>query len=172
MTKFDRDALFSAAESMSDADVNALMVALRAEMFRRALERADVDALVEDMFSVGFAKDGLAKDPELKDGLLVCAGGKVESSHLSHRCAFVRVADGWVWEHAEAVADVVRYGAGPRREMRSVTVVPVCEGDAVDLIRCRTRNGVHALVGVRSFVVGSDGLELVSSRSVSRTDHR
>lgn len=159
-------------EPLSDRQLEDLLRGLRELLHERALVRADPEALTEEMFATGFGRDGLPLDPLVRDGMLVAAGGKVERSHLSHRCRFVRLADSWVWEGQSVVSDVVRHSAGPSRSMRSVTLAPVVPGDAVDLVTCRTRNGVHELVSVRSFEVTGDGLLLVGSRTVSRTDHR
>ena len=56
--------------------------------------------------------------------------------------------------------------------MQSISVLPVGEGTAVDLVEARTRNGVHELVGVRSFTVENGELVLVSARAVNRVTHR
>ncbi len=153
-------------------ELGTAVLAIRSELSSRMLREGDLTAVTEEAFSTMFASDGLPTDPVLRSGMLVCAGGKVDRSAMSHRCRFVRVSGGWVWENQEVLSDVVRHAQGPRRSMRSVTLVPALPGDEVDVVSCRTRNAVHELVSVRSFVVGVDELTLVSSRAVGRTDHR
>lgn len=159
-------------ESIGDADLVRALLMLTLEQRRRAVAAADVGALVEEGFRVGFRSDGLPADPWMVSGMLLCAGGKVERSALSHRCAFVRVGSAWVWESDEKVEDVIRYVPGRTHQMRSVSLVPAFEGLALDLVEARTRQGVHELVGVRSFVVDGGELVLVSARSVERVAHR
>lgn len=151
--------------------IDALVV-LRAEQSRRALASADPLALIEDGFRRGFDSKGLPKDPWMTDGILVAPGAKLDKSAMSHLCGFVRISGSWVWEAANKVEDDVRHLPGPRQQMRSVTLVAVPDGEAVDLVLCRTRAGVHELTGVRSFVVTGGTLELISARTVRVDGHR
>jgi hypothetical protein len=154
-----------------DALVRALIV-LTAEQRRRAVATGDTAALVEQGFRDGFTRDGMPANPWMVSGIIVCAGAKVERSAMSHRCAFARVGPAWVWEADQTIEDVVRYVPGRTQQMRSVSLVPAVEGLAVDLVEARTRQGVHELVGVRSFIVERSELVLVSARSVGRITHR
>lgn len=167
------DEVLSSVLALSDESLRRLVTEARSEIAARLLASGDLSAVADEAFSNMFGADGLPLDPRTGDGILICAGGKVDRSAMSHRCRFVRVAGGWVWEHPEVLGDTVRHiSKGPRRSMRSVTLVPLFEGDEVDLITCRTRNAVHELLSVRSFIVAAGSLLLVSARSVSRTDHR
>jgi hypothetical protein len=157
---------------VSDADVRRALMVLHAEEQRRALERAEPAALVEDGFTNGFQGNAMPKDPWLTNGILVCPGAKIDRSAMNHRCAFVRVDSSWVWEHPDLLEDVVRHLPGAQSRMQSVSLVPVGEQCAVDLIEARTRNGVHELVGIRSFTVSDGALLLVSQRSVGKVSHR
>jgi hypothetical protein len=157
---------------LADEDLRRALLVLHAEENRRALERAEPAALVEDGFSRGFLTNGMGKDPWLSAGILVCPGAKIDRSAMSHRCGFVRIDSSWVWEHPDLLEDVVRHLPGPHSRMQSVSLVPVGEQCAVDLIEARTRNGVHELVGIRSFTVSGGELLLVSQRSVGKVSHR
>jgi hypothetical protein len=157
---------------VSDVDVRRALMVLHAEEQRRALERAEPAALVEDGFTNGFQGNAMPKDPWLTNGILVCPGAKIDRSAMNHRCAFVRVDSSWVWEHPDLLEDVVRHLPGAQSRMQSVSLVPVGEQCAVDLIEARTRNGVHELVGIRSFTVSDGSLLLVSQRSVGKVSHR
>lgn len=159
-------------ESVDDRTLVRALTILAAEQRRRAVERSEPTALVEKGFAEGFAATHMPKDPWLEGGVLVCAGAKLDRSAMSHRCAFARVDASWVWEHPDLLEDVVRHLPGAHTRMQSISLVPVSEGTAVDLIEARTRNGVHELVGVRSFVVEGDALVLVSQRSVGKVTHR
>lgn len=156
----------------SDEALRRALVVLHAEESRRALERAEPAALVEDGFVRGFLANGMAKDPWISGGILVCPGAKIDRSAMNHRCGFVRIDSSWVWEHPDLLEDVVRHLPGPQSRMQSVSLVPVGEQCAVDLIEARTRNGVHELVGIRSFTVSEGQLLLVSQRSVGKVAHR
>lgn len=157
---------------VSDGDLRRALVVLQAEERRRAVERCDPSALVEVGFTTGFATNGMPKDPWLVGGILVCPGAKLDRSAMNHRCGFVRIDSSWVWEHPDLLEDVVRHLPGAQARMQSVSLVPVGESCAIDLVEARTRNGVHELVGVRSFSVSDGALLLVSQRSVGKVSHR
>lgn len=157
---------------VSDEELRRAVVVLQAEERRRALSRCEPAALVEDGFGRGFDPDGMPRGPWLAGGILVCPGAKIDRSAMSHRCSFVRVDASWVWDHPDLLEDVVRHLPGPRPRMQSVSLVPVGEQCAVDVVEARTRNGVHELSGVRSYVVSDGSLVLVSQRSVGKVSHR
>lgn len=159
-------------QEASDGDLSDALTAITAEITSRALARADAPALIEDGFARGFNRDGMPEDPWLVAGILVCPGAKVEASAMRHKCAFVRIDEQWVWEADGRLEDTVRHLPGPHPVMRSVTLVAVPPGTSVDLVSARTRQGVHELVGVRSFGVTQSGLELVSARAVKAVSHR
>jgi hypothetical protein len=158
--------------ALADDDLRRALSVLQAEERRRAVERCDPTALIEVGFAKGFTSAGMPVDPWLVGGVLVCPGAKLDRSAMNHRCAFVRVDSCWVWEHPDLIEDVVRHLPGAQARMQSVTLVPVGEHAAVDLVAARTRNGVHELVGVRSFTVTDAELLLVSQRSVGKVSHR
>lgn len=166
--QYDLDALME----WPDDDLRRVQLAVQAELHRRAVEQADPAALVEQGFTSGFHTTGLPRDPWLQGGVLVAPGAKIDKSAMSHRCAFVRIGASWIWEHADLIEDSVRYLPGAHSRMQSISVLPVGEGTAVDLVEARTRNGVHELVGVRSFTVENGELVLVSARAVNRVTHR
>lgn len=157
---------------LSDRELVDLITVLTAEQGRRALERADVDALVSDGFERGFDPKGAATDPWLVQGILVAPGVKTDRSTTAHSCTFVRVDNAWVWEARERIDDVVRHLPGPRTQMRSITLVAAPEGTSIDRISSKARHGVHELVEVRSYVVQAGELVLVSARAVSPNAHR
>ena len=162
----------SAVESWSDDDLSRVLLVVQAETHRRSVERADPSALIEQGFAVGFQPSGLPRDPWIVGGVLVAPGAKIDRSAMNHRCAFVRIGSAWIWEHDDLIEDAVRHLPGAKGRMQSVSVVAVAEGVAVDLVEARTRNGVHELVGVRSFTVENGELVLVSARAVSKVTHR
>jgi len=157
---------------ITDDGLSRALTVLLAEQRRRAVERCEPNALVEEAFASGFLPSGMPRDPWVRAGVLVCPGAKLDRSAMSHKCAFVRVDSCWVWEHDDLLEDVVRHLPGAQSRMQSVSLVPVGEQAAVDLIEARTRNGVHELVGIRSFTVSEGGLTLVSQRSVGKVSHR
>jgi len=162
----------TAPQVLDDSTIRRALTILAAEQVRRAVAAADPSALVEDGFRRGFDSKGLPHDPWLQAGVLVCPGAKIDRSVMSHVCGFVRIGNHWVWEHPEIIEDSVRHLPGPTSRMQSVSLVPVADGTAVDLIRARTRQGVHELTAVRSFLVEDGVLTLVSQRAVQRLNHR
>lgn len=157
---------------LSRDDLERLQIAVHAELTKRALDEADTAALTEEGFRIGFARTGLADDPYLRSGLLICMGAKIDKSAMAHQCTFVRVGGTWAWEFADVVSDTVRHLPGAKPRMQSVTIVAAPLGSEVDLVTARTRHGVHELVGVRSFTITADGLDLVSTRAVKPISHR
>ena len=157
---------------LEDEQLHRAIAVLRAEQQRRSVERCDPAAIVEMGFTTGFTTTGMPKDPWLLGGILVCPGAKLDRSAMNHRCSFARIDTAWVWEHADLLEDVVRHLPGPQSRMQSVSLVPVGDATAIDVIEARTRNGVHELVGVRSFTVTDGQLLLVSTRSVGKVSHR
>lgn len=156
---------------MTDDELVTLQLAVHGELSRRALERADLGALTEEGFTM-FTASGLPDDPYVRSGLLVCLGAKNDKSAMSHACGFARVGEQWAWECDDLILDTVRHLPGPKTRMRSVTIVAPPIGTPVDLVSAKTKNGVHSLSGVRSFVMTETGLEIVSTRAVKPVSHR
>lgn len=162
----------AALEEWDDLLLAGVLDAVQRESSRRALERCEPESLVAEGFDTGFTQKGLPKDPYLRSGIVVCLGGKVDRSAMSHECAFVRVDSAWVWESPDKFDDVIRHLPGPRPSMRSVSLVTAREGMALDLVSAKLRMGVHQLTSVRSFEVIGGELALVSARAVNAVDHR
>lgn len=158
--------------NLSDGDLSRLIIALNGEQSRRALEGAEIGALIEEGFIKGFREREGVNEPWLVQGILIAPGIKIEKSSSSHTCSFVRVDQRWVWEANDKVEDVIRYLPGARSQMRSITLVATPEGSTVDKISSKARNGVHQLVEVRSYIVRGEKLELVSARAIGSSAHR
>ncbi len=151
--------------SWSDLELTAVAAAIMDEQHRRALEAADIDAIVKQAFEDGFTSAGMPRDPWMQGGLLVCCGSKIDKSATSHECAFVAIAERWVWESEAKVLDVVKHLPGPKPIMRSVSVCAPWEGMELDLVVSKMRTGVHQMKQVRSFIVRNGELELVAARA-------
>jgi hypothetical protein len=152
--------------ALTDLELAAVSTAVVQEQHRRALEAADIEAIVKQAFEDGFAPStGLPRDPWLHGGLLICPGSRIDKSATSHECGFVSIGERWVWESEDKVHDVVRNLPGPRPVMRSVSIVAPWEGMEVDLVISRMRTGVHTMKNARSFVVTNGKLELVATRA-------
>lgn len=162
----------AAVDTVDLGTLERALEVVRAELLRRRVEACEPTSLIENGFVEGFLSTGLPKDPWMRSGVLVAPGAKIDRSSMAHKCAFVRVGNFWIWEHPDLLEDSVRYLPGPQQRMQSVSLVPLTDGDSVDLVEARTRNGVHELVGVRSFTVDSGELQLVSARSVAKVSHR
>lgn len=150
---------------LSGAELVDLSVLLADEQRRRAVEAGDPDALTELGFQEGFTSSGLPRDPWVVDGLVICAGARIDRSGTSHDCGFVHVGEQWIWEASELVLDTIRNVAGPRPVMRSVSILAPAEGCELDLVVSRMKSGVHQMRAVRSFCFTNGALTLVSARA-------
>jgi hypothetical protein len=151
--------------TLSDLELLGVATAVAEEQHRRALEGADIEAIVKQAFVDGFTSQGLPRDPWLQGGLLVCPGARVDKSATSHECGFVVIGDSWVWESPDKVFDSVRHLPGPKPIMRSVSICTPWEGMELDLVLSKMRTGVHSMKQARSFIVRGGELELVATRA-------
>lgn len=148
---------------MTDAELSALVAQASAVLLSRAVERGDVAALIDSGFADLFRARELT--PVLRDGLLIAPGVKVEKSRSSHDCTYLSVDGMWVWEHPDAIADERRPLSGPKPRLASVTIVPVLEGTAVDVVTSRSRGGGPCrMTHATSYVVDGATLSRVSTR--------
>lgn len=159
-------------ESLSDNELSDLIAAAGEEAHKRAVSEGDFDALTEYGFDNLFDSKGMARDPEIISGIIVCAGSKNDRSQLSHDCAFVSLGKTWVWDSEWLEKDTVRYLAGPKTRMRSVSLVVAHEGQELDLVYSHMRSGAHQMKKVRSFKVKNGQLVLVSARAREAENHR
>jgi hypothetical protein len=162
-----------AYESLSDEAISKMIRDLHDEQRRRMAEAGDFVSMCERGFVEGFDSKGHAKEPVLKDGLLVCYGSILEKSTMSHDCTFVHIGENWVWEHPETLHDEVRKKPERGREhQRSVSIVSGLEGLEYDLISCRMRNNVHQMHTIRSYRIVDGRVELVAGRTVAVERYR
>ncbi len=150
----------------TDAELHELVSLATQELYRRALERGDLDALIEDCFDNGFTPAGHAREPYLRDGILVCPGSIVEKSATSHDCVFVHVDTDWVWDAPQLLLDSVRkIPDRSRTHQRSVSLLSVVDGFRFEQITSSMRQGVHSMKKAASYLVADGTLELVSARA-------
>ena len=159
-------------ESLDDTALATVLRVARAVSSQRTIDAGDTDALVELGFAEGFTRDGVARDPWIVSGLVVCPGSHQDRSATSHDCTFVAIDDDWVWDSPGAVADSVRRISGPRQSMRTVSVVAPADGMGIDLVTSRMRTGVHQMRSVRSFTFEAGELTLVATRARKPENHR
>lgn len=161
-------------ERLTDDQIYGLLSALQEEQQRRAVEDADPEALIKQAFGRMFTSKGSALEPEIVSGVLVCPGSLRNQSQTTHECTFVHVNEYWCFEHPDQLGDEVRkLPAQGREHQRSVTVIPVSEGDAIDMVTCKaTQRDGHRAKQVVSFTVADGMLEKVSVRSAPSTSPR
>ena len=153
--------------AMSDLAIHHMIVELRAEQQRRAIELCDPEALVELGFQDGFKPDGLPRDPWLQGAVLICPGARIDKSMSSHDCGFARIDEAWVWESESKIIDVVRNLAQRKVQMRSVTLIATHDGMSVDMIYAAAKTGAHRMKSARAFVISNGALVLQSQRTPS-----
>ncbi|RJL23942.1 hypothetical protein [Bailinhaonella thermotolerans] len=150
----------------SDAQLREVAELVRAEQVRRAVLSADPEALCEAAFADAFTHRGIAGQPYLAGGILVCPGSIRRRSATSHDCVFAHVDDHWCWEHPDVLLDEVRKLPDKGKEhQRSVTLIPVADGQKVDVIAGRMTQGAHRATSVTSYQVDGDRLKLVQART-------
>ena len=138
--------------AVADDHLTDLAVAIKDEQQRRALDRGDLAAVVEQGFADGFS-GAKALAPYLIGDLLVCPGVKLDRG-MSHECSFCTVEGVWVWEHADVASDHMRHvPQGRNAMMRTITVIPAWEGMAVDQVESKASRGVHEMRKASSFTV-------------------
>lgn len=153
-------------KTLTDQNLSELFALCKVEILERAISACDPDALVEEGFEKGFKSTGLPVRPDLRDGILICYGARIDKSASSHECGFVRIDEKWVWEADDKIIDVIRNSATRNVQMRSVTLVAVADGTKVDVVYSKARQGAHELRSCESFTVSDGKLVLVNTRSV------
>jgi hypothetical protein len=168
MTAFEPRTL----EGLGDRELAELLAAALEEQRRRACEIGDPAALIERGFDEGFTAKGEPREPWIEAGVLICPGWIQDKSTLSHTCSFVAIGKTFAWDSDDKIDDKVRHVAGPKRLMRSVTLVAAVEGTEVDQVMSRCTNGVHKMQQVRSYIVRGGELQLVTTRAPKVDRHR
>lgn len=155
-------------KDLGDRELAELIGLLLQEQQERAVNAADPEALTTEGFNQLFNRDGTALEPEITDGILVCAGSLRNTSSTSHVCSFVHIDEHWCWEHPDALNDDVRkIPSNGREHQRSITLVPVTEGTKVDFVTCKLtpREGHKAKKSI-SYTVVNGELEVTNTRNV------
>ncbi len=154
---------------LDDTALATLGQAVDAELRRRAVEGGDLDAIVEEGFRRGFDAKGHPGPPYLEGRILVCPGGKVSSSALSHQCRFVAVGDGWVWEHPDVLCDEIR----PRGRFSSASITLLVARDGLELesVTSKARGGAHARMHSEGYRVVGDTLVGTGRRGAPAREH-
>ncbi|MGA1607716.1 MAG: hypothetical protein ACO4CT_12095 [Planctomycetota bacterium] len=155
------------AQRLDDELLIHLTAALHEETRRRAMESGDLDAVIAHAFELGFGRDGLAVQPWVEAGFVVCPGGMVAKNRASHRCQFVSVDDTWIWESPHLLREDKRSTPGAEDGFRAVALLPLTEGLALDAVRARMRQGQHQVERVVSYEIRKGRLVEVAQREVS-----
>jgi hypothetical protein len=157
---------------MPDELLTEVAAAIQDEQRRRAVDAGDQDAVLQKAFERGFGRDGLATQPWIEGGFVVCPGGLVGKNRANHRCQFVSVDDTWVWDSPDLVHEEKRSSPGADEGFRAVALLPVVEGMALDVVRARMRQGQHQAESVTSYAVRRGKLVEVAQRKVSAAGAR
>ena len=155
---------------LSIDEVDSLRLILTEEVSNRISDNSDVNSLI----SLGFDSfpDNGSLLPNISSGVLIALGQKIERSRFSHDCSFLKVGDGWCWDHPDKIDDEIRTGAGRFNGMRSVTLIPALEGMSFDQIVMKMRNGVHEVKAVNSFTIIDSKIVPTASRKSQAIKHR
>ena len=156
--------------ALSDLELGVLLAAVEGEMRSRAVVGGDLDALLNEGFELGFDTSGAARPPYLRGGIVVCPGSKVASSAMAHKCRFVAVGEGWVWESADLVGDEIR-GRG-RHSTASVSLLVAREGLELEVVSSRARGGTHERISVDAYRVRDGQLVTLGQRPGRNREHR
>lgn len=151
-------------ERLTDDELQSVLIVGIEEQKRRSIENADFDALVEEGFEKGFTVKG-SLTPWMRSGMLVCMGYHIQTSGINHICGFININDQWVWESDDKEYDITRNVPGPKKTMRTVTLVNAYEGMKFDFIECVTKAGVHERKLARSFIIDQGEIRQVDVRA-------
>lgn len=166
--------------ALDDRQLAELAAAAQAEQRRRAVEEGDAAAVADAAFAGAFDGSGVARNPSIVNGLLVCPGSLVGSSKPggSHDCVFVFATEAgdegaWVFEHRERAADLIRHTSIRGRDVQqSVTVLPATEGLTVQRIVSKARGGRHERQSVTAWKVTGGALVSAHPDPVNTTNSR
>lgn len=166
----DVENLVDVVAAMSDTELAELAVVVKGEWHRRAVEQGDVEALCEQGFAHGFNRDGTARDPFVVGQVIVCPGGKVGSSAMTHRCRFVAVGKQWVWEADDKMWDEIRFL--DKNSMQSVSLLPYEEGLELQVISSKAQRGAHERQKIDGFIAQNGHLYPRGQVASAVGDHR
>ncbi len=152
---------------MPDALLVELAAAVADEQQKRAIAGGDQEAVIAAAFEKGFGRDGLAQQPWIEGGFVVCPGGLVGKNRGNHRCQFVSVDDTWVWDCPHLIQESKRSTPGADEGFRAIALLPIVEGLALDVVRARMRQGSHQAESVTSYAIRKGNLVAVAQRKVS-----
>lgn len=158
-------------KSLPDTELARLISLLQQESEERAIAACDPEALTTRAFHTMFTGRGEAMQPELDNGILVCAGSLRRTSATGHECTFVNVGGEWSWQHPDMLDDTVRKspGKGGMDDLKTVTLIPVTDGTQVDLVtsKASSRDG-HKAKKVVSYTVSDGDLEITTTRTPAK----
>lgn len=155
------------AQRLDDNVLSHLAAALGDETRRRSIEQGDQQAVIDQAFDHGFARDGLGVNPFLEGPFIVCPGAMVSKRKANHTCRFVSVNDVWIWDSHELLIEEKRSSPGTDDGFRAVALLSPVEGTEIDVVSGRLRSGQHQVDLVVSFVVRKGDLVEVSQRNVA-----
>lgn len=152
-------------------DIQTMISMLSEQATQIALENEDLEALTEKAFETMFNRQGVAHEPEIHNGLLICAGSHRKNSTNSptHACEFVCVNQQWVWTNPDHVSDEMRrIPINNKQHLRVITIIPINEGDTVDYV-AQTHSGQgHKPKRKISYIVKNGQLEVTNTRETPR----
>jgi hypothetical protein len=156
----------------TEAELSQTVAAVLTEQHRRALDAADVPALIEQAFLDGFTTRGEPVTPWIVHGLLICPGYRRDRSATSHDCEFTSVDGHWVWEHDGILTDVMRQVPGPKMHQQTVTIIQADEGLTYDVVCSAARSGGPCqMKTARSFQIRTGAAIEVSTRARAPQGH-
>lgn len=161
------DALLAMIRDMSDAELHDVAELVRQVQIERAIGGGDEDAIIEAAFETAFGRDGLAVLPWVEGNVVVCPGGMVSKSKMSHTCRFVSVDDTWIWESALLLREDKRASPGTDEGFRAVALLPLVDGLGIDVVSGKARSGQHSVHHVVSYEIRGGELVEVSQRAVN-----
>lgn len=162
---------------LSTQEMQTMVGMLNDRLQEVAIQNADLEAITEKAFSEMFNRYGVAHEPQIYQGLLICAGShrKPSSSSQNHECEFVCVNQQWVWDESLAplVDDMRRIPIGTKEHLRAITIIPASEGDTVDYVGQKySRQTGHKPKRKISYIVKNGQLEVTNTRETpAMTSH-
>ena len=161
LENLDEQALFNLQHSISEI------------IKERNLQKGDLEAIIEEAFSVAFPRlDSVGLNPWVDGSLIICPGARIDKSQVKHTCKFVVADEEWAWESPHMIRDSIRRDQSAKNfKQHSITLISPFEGMKLEVVNQKSQNGKHLVDSVESFKFINGKLEKTMTKSSRSRDH-
>ena len=145
-------------KDLSDKDLSELGFAVATEVFNRAVNSGDWEALTKEGLEIGFSSRGYPEYPYIKNNILICPGGKVGTTKTNHKCRFVAIDGSWIWECSPLLDTMHTVG---KHSTASITLFAATEGLSFTVIDSAANMQGHSRISTAAYVIKRGKIEAV-----------